>query len=165
MVRDLLSQMLRGETEDTVKTTQKKLNQLYDMFVKKYGYLSTSKNEDLFWDDPVSPLLLSLEVEDRKNKKFNKAEIFTERTIKAHKTPTSANSSVDALNISLSEYGYLNWDYVAKLMGKPEDEIVSELSGKDIIYQNPEGGEWELADEYLSGNVKAKLKHAEAAVS
>ncbi len=162
-VRHLLAQQLSNVEDKTLSKDQDKLNTLYDKFVKKYGFLNTTKNEDLFWDDPDSPLLLSLEKEDKENKTFLKAPIFTERVIRPHVRPAVADNAEDAIYISLSEYGHLNWNYMSDITSQTEEDLQNELSSKGIIFKNPEGEKWELKDEYLSGNVKLKLKLAEAA--
>lgn len=161
--RDLLTKQLAAKEDKTFKQDELKLNSLYDKFVKKYGFLNSTKNEDLFWDDPDSPLLLSLEVEDKKNKIFRKAPIFTERVIRPHVRPTQADTAQDAVFISLAEYGHLNWKYMSELTSRIEEDLQKELSDANIVYKNPEGEKYELKDEYLVGNVKLKLRVAEAA--
>lgn len=165
-VRDLLSDQYSGESDATIKKGQEKITKLYDAFVKKYGFLNDKKNEDLFWDDPDAPLLSSLEVKDRKEGRkqiYKKHDIFSKRVLKKHKKPSSAASPKDALNISLGEYGRLNWDYMSSLLNTPKEKIVASLVADDLIYKNPEGEEYELKDDYLSGNVKRKLKQAQTA--
>ncbi len=163
--RDVLSKQLSNPDDNAFKPDMSRLNTLYDKFVKKYGYLNSKKNEDLFNEDPDSPLLLSLETENKKNKTFSKHDIFSKRVTHHHIVPVSADSAKDAIFISLSEYGHLNWKYISSLLdNKLEEDIQQELSQEGLIFKNPEGEKWEISDEYLSGNVKLKLKLAEAAV-
>lgn len=163
-LRDFLAHQEANADKPTLLANQQKLNTVYDKFVKKYGYLNSAKNEDLFWDDPDSNLIVSLENEQKKTKTYSKAAIFTEFTNLPHVQPIQVNTAEDSVYVSLSEYGHLNWEYMAKITGKVEEDLQKELSEANIIYKNPEGEKWELADEYLSGNVKLKLKLAEAAL-
>ena len=164
-IRDALKELYikqeKSDNDNDFKREQERLNSLYDRFVKRYGSLSNDKNEDLFIEDPARARLMSLEVEDKKNKKFVKnSDIFTKRVIHHHRRPSQADSAKDAAYASLSEYGHLNWNYMSEITGKAEEELQKELSAANLIYKNPEGEKWELRDEYLAGNVKLKIAEA-----
>jgi N12 class adenine-specific DNA methylase len=161
--RNLLAKQMVNAEDNAFKSDIEKLNKAYDKFVKKHGFLNSPKNEKVFEDDPDAPLVLSLETEDKVNKTFLKGAIFSKRVTHHHVRPTSAGSAQDAVYISLSEYGHLNWNYMADITGKSAEILQGELSAQGNIFKNPEGEKWELSDEYLSGDVKLKLKLAEAA--
>jgi N12 class adenine-specific DNA methylase len=166
-VRDATLEALRaqvdGSSEAEIAQAREKLNKVYDKFVKEHGPLSARVNAGIFRQDPDAPRLLALEYFDHKTGSAKKAEIF-------HKTlgigdgtkATSAGSSHDALAISMSEEGGINWDRIASLTGKSVLEAQRDLEGTSV-FRNPESAAWEPADQYLSGNVRAKLKAAEAA--
>jgi len=160
-VKDLLAAQVKGRDDATIKSLMSNLNNKYDKFVQKYGHLNNRTNDDLFWEDAESPLLSSLEIPDKTGKTFNKAPIFTQRTVSEHKLPTKAESAKDALNIALSEYEDIELGYMARLTGQSESALLDDLIKDNLIYKNPEGDKWELAEEYLSGNVKRKLEVAE----
>lgn len=144
---------------------QEKMNSEYDRFVKKYGFLSSKANRRAFHDDITLPLLLSLE-NKASNENYEKADIFTKRTIEPHTVPDHAESAEDSLTISLNMKNCVDLGYMSGLYGKPYEKIVQEL-GKSI-FLNPlkanadETVGWEPADEYLSGNVREKLKTAQS---
>jgi len=162
--KHVIDTQLSGATDAELKEAQSSLNTLYDKFVKKYGYLNNKINEDLIWDDPESALLLSLEIENKKTKTFSKARIFSGRTISQQTKPTKADTSKDALLNSLAWYGKINWEYIDEIYSEGSGNAQQELLASGVIFKNPEGEQYELRDEYLSGNVKSKLKLAEAAI-
>ncbi len=155
-------------SDSELKAAQTKLNIIYDRFVKDYGYLNSRTNSSAFADDVRSSRLMALEVADENNtdskQTFSKADIFSMRTIVPHKEPTSAETALEALHISLNLRQKVDLQYMSELCGKDKDEIIDEL--EDKIYLNPakytgdkyEG--WEIAEEYLSGNVVDKLGFA-----
>ncbi len=179
-IRNALRNLMRAELAegtplDKLNTMRARLNTLYDDFQKKYGYINQPSNRRAFRDDPDLPLLESLEPEfdpglgaDAAKKRgeaarkpsAKRADIFTKRVLEPFHEVTSADSAQDALIASLNAHGGVDPDYMSELYGKPWDQIKAELGA--LVFHNPNGG-WETADEYLSGNVKAKLKLAEAA--
>lgn len=169
-VRDAASALRYGQLKEDLTDKQfeklrEALNDTYDAFVRKHGYLSDPVNERVFREDPDSAFLLSLESEVEgkgKKKVYAKAAFFEKRTIASVKTIESADTAQDALIASLSERGRVDLKYMAALMGnRPTAEIVKELKG--VIYNNPVTRLWETSEEYLSGNVRQKLAEAEAA--
>lgn len=160
---EVLKVQYNGEPDEVLKEVQGKLNKLYDEFVRKYGPIH--QNLKLFEKDPHHYLLDSLEekkVDPRTKKviKVKKADIFTQRTIRAFQREFKAETPKEALLVSLNEEGRINWQRIAQLTGRTEEELQKELEG--LVFKNPEG-DWETAEEYLSGNVRMKLKVAEAA--
>lgn len=139
------------------------LNDVYDEFVAQYGYLHAKANRMAFREDPGLPLLLSLEKFDDATGVAEKSDIFTVRTVSKMVKVERCTFEVDALLVSMQEYGYVNLSYIAKLMAKPEDVVLAELLKLDAIYQNPITNEYEISSIYLSGNVRSKLLQAEAA--
>lgn len=174
-VRDLMRSERAGATDAALGTKRTRLNSLYDEFKKQYGYINQPANRRAFRDDPDLPLLESLEPkfdpglgaeaakkrgEKARKPVAEKADIFSKRVLPAHQEVTSVASANDALIVSLNMKGEVDPDYMAELYGKPWEQIRTELGA--LVFHNPNGG-WEIADAYLSGNVKAKLKLAEAA--
>lgn len=156
----------KGCTDDELKAEQSELNYKYTTFVKHYGYLSNRANRILFRNDAAFPLVLSLEHYDDKTNRATKAAIFTKRTITRHERVTHANSSVEALQISKNELGKVDLKYMEQLTGFDYDRIVKDL--EQYIYHSPETifiedadskyDGWQTATEYLSGNVRQKLR-------
>ncbi len=139
------------------------LNACYDNFVAKFGCLHERRNRQAFRSDPDLPLLLSVEHYDPDAGIASKAAIFTQRTIFAHRTPTSAGSTKEALAISLCERGRLDLPWMAQLCARPVDEIVAELAESGGIFLDPQTQVWVTKEEYCSGNVRQKLKVAKTA--
>ena len=165
-VRDAVRRCLRTQLEATenanVEMARRQLNDAYDSFVAKFGAVSDRANTSAFRGDPDLPLLLSLENYDPETKRARKATIFHERTIQGPRVVTDIKTAQDALLISLGQRGRVDLEHVASLLKKRVADVVLELKG--AIYLNPQTDRWETEDEYLSGNVRAKLAAAEAAV-
>ena len=165
-IRDCVRTLLEYQTEDypdeDIKREQVKLNQLYDRFTKKYGLINSRGNNSAFSNDSSYYLLCSLEILDENGNLARKADMFTKRTIKPKTEITSVDNANDALIVSLSEKARVDIKFMQKLCVKNMDEMLKELEGE--IFNVPEYGEpnhWVTADEYLSGNVREKLKVAE----
>lgn len=162
-VRDLIELQTEEYPEENIKVAQAKLNRIYDNFTKKYGLINSRGNRLAFEADSSYYLLCSLEVIDSEGRFVRKADMFTKRTIKAYKEITSVDTANEALIVSLSEKANVDLEYMSKLTNKTKDELIKELEG--IIYKVPmEDNKYVTADEYLSGNVREKLKLAEALV-
>ena len=161
-VQKLIGQQLDGFVSDeAIQRTQRELDALYDSFTAKYGLINTRANNLAFSDDSSYFLLCSLEVLDEENNLKRKADIFTKRTIRPHEAITSVDTASEALALSISEKARVDMNYMAQLSGKSQEELIDELNG--VIFLNPVHGEWQTADEYLSGDVRQKLREAEAA--
>ena len=161
-VQSLISQQMDGFISDmTIQQTQRKLNRLYDTFTDKYGLINARANSLAFSDDSSYYLLCSLEILNENGDLERKADIFTKRTIKPHEVVTSVDTASEALALSISEKACVDMHYMAQLSGKSQDELIDELNG--VIFLDPVRGNWQTADEYLSGNVRQKLREAEAA--
>ena len=169
IVNELIDQQLNDYPDADIKATQEKLNTAYDAFSAKYGLLNDRKNGRLFEQDSSYYLLCSLENLDDQGQLKSKAAMLTKRTIRPERTVTSVDTPTEALAISIGERGRVDLPYMAELLGTPGDyeRITSELSG--VIFKDPgtdptdpEAG-WQMADEYLSGNVRAKLRMAQLA--
>ena len=161
-VQSLISQQMDGFISDmTIQQTQRKLNRLYDTFTDKYGLINARANSLAFSDDSSYYLLCSLEILNENGDLERKADIFTKRTIKAHEVVASVDTASEALALSISEKACVDMEYMAQLSGKRQDELIDELNG--VIFLDPVRGNWQTADEYLSGNVRQKLREAEAA--
>ena len=169
IVNELIDQQLNDYPDADIKATQEKLNTAYDAFSAKYGLLNDRKNGRLFEQDSSYYLLCSLENLDEQGRLKSKAAMFTKRTIRPECTVTNVDTPTEALAVSIGERGRVDLPYMAELLGTPGDyeRITSELSG--VIFKDPgadptdpEAG-WRMADEYLSGNVRAKLRMAQLA--
>ncbi len=166
-IRDCVRKLIRYQTEDfpeeTIEAEQKTLNRLYDTFTEKYGLINSRGNYLAFASDESYFLICSLEVLDDEGKFKKKADMFTKRTIKPHREVVSVETASEALALSIGEKACVDLEYMAGLTGKSQEEIVQELQG--VIFQVPgsEPVRYVAADEYLSGNVREKLKIAEAA--
>jgi N12 class adenine-specific DNA methylase len=162
--RDVIQAQLDGVDDAGLAAVQAKLNQSYDAFAKKHGTLNSTNNRKLMQYDPDGPFLLALENTERDTKgkitQTGKAAIFRERVVRERGAVKSAANGKDALLVSLSERNRVDMDHMAQLTGRAVDELASELEG--VVYKNPIG-DWETADEYLSGNVRSKLQSAEQA--
>ena len=162
-VRDLIDLQTEDYPEENIKVAQAKLNRMYDNYVKKYGIINSRGNRLAFEADSSYYLLCSLEVMDSEGKFVRKADMFSKRTIKAYKEVTSVDTANEALIVSLSEKASVDLEYMSKLTNKTQEELVKELEG--IIYKLPmENNKYVTSDEYLSGNIREKLKMAEASV-
>ena len=161
-VQKLISEQMDGFISDeTIRQTQAELNTLYDGFTAKYGLINSRANALAFAEDSSYYLLCSLEELDEDKNLKRKADMFTRRTIRAHEAVTSVDTSSEALALSISEKACVDMAYMAQLTGKDEDALASDLRG--VIFRNPENKRWETADEYLSGNVREKLRIAQSA--
>ena len=169
IVNDLIEQQLNDYPDEDIKATQERLNAVYDAFTAKYGLLNDRKNGRLFEQDSSYYLLCSLENLDEQGQLKSKAAMFTKRTIRPERTVTSVDTPSEALAVSIGEHGKVDLPYMAELLGTSGDygRITAELSG--VIFKDPaadptdpEAG-WQMADEYLSGDVRAKLRMAQFA--
>ena len=169
IVNDLIQQQLEDYPDADIKATQERLNIAYDAFTAKYGLLNDRRNGRLFEQDSSYYLLCSLENLDEQGQLKSKAAMFTKRTIRPERNVTSVDISSEALAVSIGERGKVDLPYMAELLGTPGDygRITTELSG--VIFKDPaadptdpEAG-WQMADEYLSGDVRAKLRMAQFA--
>ena len=169
IVNQLIQEQLDDYPDEDIKATQAKLNTAYDAFTAKYGLLNDRKNGRLFEDDSSYYLLCSLENLDENKQLKSKADMFTKRTIRPERTVTSVDTPSEALAVSIGEHGSVDLPYMAELLGSPGDyeRITTELQG--VIFKDPsadadepEAG-WQTADEYLSGNVRNKLRMAQLA--
>ena len=166
-IRDAINEVfevqIRGGTDAELQKSQQKLSRIYDTFVQKQGYLRSTANARPFKTDPDAQLLLALEVENQHTKEIKKADVFFHRTVRPRFIKDSAESPQEALLTSLNEYGCVVPGYMAQLLSRPEAEVLSELSTQALIYLEPTAQQWQTQDEYLSGNVRDKLKQAQAA--
>ena len=161
-VQKLISEQMDGFiSDDTIRQTQAELNTLYDGFTAKHGLINSRANALAFAEDSSYYLLCSLEELDEDKNLKRKADMFTRRTIRAHEAVTSVDTASEALALSISEKACVDMEYMSKLTGKDEDALASDLRG--VIFRNPENKRWETADEYLSGNVREKLRIAQSA--
>ena len=162
-VRSLIEYQTNDYPEEMIKTEQENLNRLYDAFTEKYGLINNRGNYLAFAADESYFLLCSLEVLDDEGNFKRKADMFTKRTIKPHREITSVETASEALALSIGEKARVDLSYMAKLTGKTQEEIVTELQGVIFRVPNTEPARYVAADEYLSGDVREKLKVAEIA--
>ncbi|MCL2590914.1 MAG: DEAD/DEAH box helicase [Betaproteobacteria bacterium] len=160
--RALLDAQISDRSDERLIPLRATLNGVYDAYVKKYGYLSTRANSLAFRRDPDYPLLLSLEVFDEETGLAHKAAIFRERTLNHVATPTIAADPVEALAASMQWKGRVDMAFMAELLEASEEEVIAALSQARRIFRDPTDAQWKSADEYLSGNVRAKLVQAQA---
>jgi N12 class adenine-specific DNA methylase len=160
-VRRCLCSQVEAAEESEVEAARVQLNQTYDRFVAKQGPISERANTAAFRGDPDLPLLLSLEQYDPEIRRATKAAIFRERTIQKQRPIPQVNTPQEALLVTLNERGCVDLDFLAGLLHRPPSELLPDLQG--AIFLNPQTQRWETEDEYLSGNVRAKLTVAEAA--
>ena len=162
-VRSLIEYQTNDYPEEVISTEQENLNRLYDAFTKKYGLINSRGNYLAFAADESYFLLCSLEVLDDEGNFKRKADMFTKRTIKPHREITSVETASEALALSIGEKARVDLGYMARLTGKTQEEIVTEL--RDVIFRvpNTEPARYVAADEYLSGDVREKLKVAQIA--
>lgn len=181
-IRLALRSLMEAERTDAddaqLQALRRDLNRAYDRFVKQHGHISSLVNKQAMGDDPEYPLLHALErdydkgisketarkhgVEPREASAV-KAAIFTKRVMAPTREITTVESAKDALVVSMNERGRVDLDLMTRLTGKEQDALVTELRG--LIFRNPKGGHWETADQYLTGNVKAKLQQARDAAT
>ena len=166
-IRDCVRRLIQYQTDDypeeMIQTEQKNLNRLYDAYTAKYGLINSRGNYLAFASDESYFLLCSLEVLDDDGKFKRMADMFTKRTIKPHREVTFVETASEALALSIGEKARVDLDYMAQLTGRPQEEIIKDLRG--VIFQVPlsEPAKYVTADEYLSGNVRAKLITAKVA--
>ena len=169
IVNELIQQQLEDYPDADIKATQERLNAAYDAFTAKYGLLNDRKNGRLFEQDSSYYLLCSLENLDEQGQLKSKAAMFTKRTIRPERTVASVDTPSEALAVSIGEHGKVDLPYIAELLGTPGEygRITTELSG--VIFKDPAADPtdpevgWQMADEYLSGDVRAKLRMAQFA--
>jgi N12 class adenine-specific DNA methylase len=159
-LRDVFHQQHIGAAEAAVKAAQSKLGKFYDAFVAKFGPITDKANVRVMEGDPDRPLLLALEKRSKDGKTVSKTDVFTKATIQPQSQITTADTAADALTIVLSTVGKVDMGQMQALTGLPEQRIVQDLAG--VIFEDPKDG-WVTADEYLSGNVRAKLREAKIA--
>ena len=164
-LRDCTRRLIQLQTEDAsdaeITAEQRRLNRLYDAYTVKHGLISNRENKRAFSDDSSYYLLCSLEILNEDGKLERKADMFTRRTIQPHRPAEHTETAAEALAVSLNELGRVDMEYMSRLCGKNEVEIAVELSG--VIFRVPGEERYATADEYLSGNVREKLREAEAA--
>ncbi|MGV8149453.1 MAG: helicase-related protein [Alkaliphilus sp.] len=164
ITREIINMQVAGCKKEDLEEKQSVLNEKYNEFVKQHGYINSTANSRAFRDDNDYPLLCSLEVVDE-DKNVIKADMFTRQTIKPVEKITSVDLATEALTVSLNEKGVVDLKYMAELYDSEIENIINELAGE--IFLNPEKYDennrhigWETADEYLSGDVRNKLKFA-----
>ncbi len=164
-LRDCTRRLIQLQTEDAsdaeITAEQRRLNRLYDAYTVKHGLISNRENKRAFSDDSSYYLLCSLEILNEDGKLERKADMFTRRTIQPHRPVEHTETAAEALAVSLNELGRVDMEYMSRLCGNSETEIAAELSG--VIFRIPGEERYATADEYLSGNVREKLREAEAA--
>lgn len=169
-LRDCVRTLIELQTEDypeyEIKAEQQKLNKIYDEFSKKYGLINSRANKNVFGEDSSYYLLSSLEIVNENGELIRKADMFTKRTIKPHREVTKVDTSNEALIISVSEKAKVDFEFMQELTGKSKEDIIEDLKG--VIFKIPASSDEEekyvTADEYLSGNVREKLKIAKIAL-
>ena len=156
--QELLQSQLEGKSDAEIALLQQKLNAEYDRFTAQYGLISSTANRRAFSQDSGYCLLSSLELVDEDGNLKRKADIFTKRTIRRAEPVEHVDTVSEALAVSIGERAKVDVPFMAELSGKTEEEIIDGLSG--VIFQNPLTDQWEASDEYLSGNVREKLRIA-----
>ena len=165
-VRRLIELQTDGYPDEEIRKEQENLSSIYDAFTKEYGLINSRANSTVFSQDSSYYLLAALEVIDENGKLVRKADMFTKRTIKPHEAVQHCDTASEALAVSMGEKGHVDMEYMMQLTGISEDKIAEALSG--VIFYDPKQdpgsgtGRYLAADEYLSGNVREKLKEAEA---
>ncbi|MGH7071667.1 MAG: N-6 DNA methylase, partial [Acetobacteraceae bacterium] len=160
-VRVVFRSQLNDAPEDEIAGARRRLNDIYDSFVSRYGPLSSRENVKAFAGDPDQPLLLSLENYNPESRRAAKTAIFARRTLERYKPVTHVETADEALAVSLNETGEVRWPRMEQVTGRTARQLQRELAS--LVYRNPEGGAWETADRYLSGDVRRKLAVAAAA--
>ena len=161
--RNLLNYQQQGVKESEISKERQNLNKLYDTFVKKYGYINSQANKSALQDDPDKFSILALENYDTEKKTATKADIFSINTIAPNRTITSVQDVSEGLIVSMNETGAVDVELIARLTSKSETDVARELIESRQVFKN-RNGELEIAEVYLSGNVRAKLRDAEALV-
>lgn len=161
--RDLLNAQRDGKPAPEISKLRKKLGKDYDAFAKEFGYLNNVKNKRLLHDDPDYAFISALETYDKETKTGSKADIFTTNTVAKRVTTTHVDSASEGLVVSINETGVVDLGMISKLSGLTQEVIAEQLSTADMIFKNRDGA-YETAEQYLSGNVKAKLREAEELV-
>ena len=165
--RNLIEVQMENGSEEAVQTGQQELNRLYDSFTAQYGLLNSRANTSVFSADSSFPLLCSLEILDEQGSLKRKADLFTKRTIQPYRAVTHVDTASEALAVSLGEKARVDLEYMGSLTGKTQEQLAEELRG--VIFPVPGQNEpdgsphYVTADEYLSGNVREKLRQARAA--
>ena len=159
ITRTLLKMQLEDSSNEEITKQMELLNQKYDVFTAKWGLINSTGNQRAFSQDASYYLLSSLEVLDEEGNLKEKADIFRQRTIRKPEPVQTVDSAVEALSVSMGEKACVDLAYMSSLYGKPEEEICEELRG--LIFKAPVSEQWQTADEYLSGNVREKLRTAE----
>jgi N12 class adenine-specific DNA methylase len=159
-VREVFRTQLADAPDQAIVEARRHLNRTYDFFTSRFGPLNARENVKAFADDPDLPLLVSLEEFDPETKRATKTAIFDRRTLERYCPVERVETASEALLVSLNETGEINWGRMESLTGRGAPELQDELG--PLAYRNPEGGAWETADRYLSGNVRAKLAVAQA---
>ncbi|MBQ7266165.1 MAG: nucleotidyltransferase domain-containing protein [Firmicutes bacterium] len=159
VLQEVIRLQREGYSDEDIKAVQDKLNTVYEDFTKKHGLINSDANLNLFKDDDTSELIASLENLDDDGNLIGKSDIFTKRTIIPYVAPTHADTVSDALTISISEKAKVDLEYMTQLCGKDKATILEEMKG--VIFENPVNGRYETADEYLSGDIREKLRLAE----
>ena len=158
-VRNLIEAQVQNCSDDTLHALQQVLTTQYQTFVSQHGILNSRANRAAFSQDASYPLLCSLEILDEEGAFKKTSDIFTKRTIRESYIPDHAETSAEALAISIGEHAKVDLPWMSELLNrKPQEQIISDLRG--LIFENPETNAWETADAYLSGNVREKLKVA-----
>jgi len=164
-VRDAVREVFRTQLSDgddrNIVEARNQLDRTYDFFVSRHGPLNARENVKAFAGDPDHPLLLSLEEFNPETNRATKTPIFNRRTLERYRPVERVEAASEALLVSLNETGAINWPRMESLTARCAADLQDELG--PLAYRNPEGGEWETADSYLSGNVRAKLVVAQAA--
>jgi N12 class adenine-specific DNA methylase len=160
-VREVFRTQLSDAPDEAIAEARRRLNRTYDSFTSRFGPLNRRENARAFAGDPDQPLLLSLEEFDPETRRAAKTAIFDRRTLERYRPVERVETASEALLVSLNETGEISWPRMESLTGRRASELQNELGS--LVYRNPEGGVWETADRYLSGNVRAKLAAAQAA--
>jgi N12 class adenine-specific DNA methylase/GGDEF domain-containing protein len=163
-LKTVIAEQMSGASDHELKLSQQHLNRLYDQYRKKYGELTGPKTARVFQEDPEYPLLTALENIDPESKAVSKADIFSKRTARPYEPLRDLPQDPKAAMLKvMAEKGRLDLPLMSRLMKKPQAEIEQDLASGGFIFRDPISGAWSTADEYLSGNVRIKLRQAEAA--
>lgn len=154
----LLAMELSNEADHFILDQQKLLNKRYEEFVNEYGYISSLTNRRAMQDDSSYHLINALEILDDDGNVIGKSDVFTKRTIRKAETVKHVDSATDAFSLSMGKYGKVNMSYMVELTGKEQKELLQSLKGQ--VFEDPVTKELLAADEYLSGNIREKLKTA-----
>ena len=164
-IRDCVSELIGLQMDeadaDKISASQERLNKIYDQFTAEYGAINSRTNQSAFREDSGYSLLSSLELLDDSGNVTGKADMFSKRTIRKAVPVSHVDTSVEALSVSMGEKARVDLNYMEKLTGKSEEELINDLSG--IIFHLPDSGTWQTSEEYLSGNIRQKLRAAELA--